>query len=76
MATSRWGSFLTGLESKLDTILADEDPKSTRQPKGNETKQEQKQRNEITASTGVQSRGDSMVLSLSSFGTDRATNAK
>ena len=22
---SRWGSFLTGLESRLDTILADED---------------------------------------------------
>lgn len=23
--TSKWGSFLTGLESRLDTILADED---------------------------------------------------
>lgn len=26
--TSRWGSFLTGLESKLDTILADDDVSS------------------------------------------------
>lgn len=76
MASSRWGSFLTGLESKLDTILADEDPKTTRQPKGIEVRQEQNYKNEITASTGVQSRGDSMVLSLSSLRTDGATNAK
>ena len=76
MTSSRWGSFLTGLESKLDTILADEDPKTTRQPKGNEVRQEQRHKNENTASTGVQSRGDSMVLSLSSLSTDQATNAK
>lgn len=76
MASSRWGSFLTGLESKLDTILADEDPKNTRQSKGNEARQDQKHKNEITASSGVQSRGDSMVLGLFSLGTDSATNAK
>lgn len=28
--TSKWGSFLTGLESKLDTILGDEDPVASR----------------------------------------------
>lgn len=76
MASSRWGSFLTGLESKLDTILADEDPKNTRQSKGSEAKQDQKHKNEVTALTGVQSRGDSMVLSLSSLRTDGATNAQ
>lgn len=75
MASSRWGSFLTGLESKLDTILADEDPKTTRHSKGNEGKQEQKHKFEIAAGTGVQSRGDSMVHSLSRFGTNGATNA-
>jgi hypothetical protein len=62
MATSRWGSFLTGLESKLDTILADDDPKSTREPKRSEGKQEQRLKNEAAASSGVRSRGDSMVL--------------
>ena len=33
--TSRWGSFLTGLESKLDTILADEDVNSKNKTDGN-----------------------------------------
>ena len=31
----RWGSFISGLESKLDTILADED--ITSKSKGNDT---------------------------------------
>lgn len=76
MAASRWGSFLTGLESKLDTILADEDPKTARQPKGNEAKQEQKHKNEVTAATGVRSRGDSMVLGLFALSRNGATNTK
>ena len=74
MATSRWGSFLTGLESKLDTILADEDPKTARQSKGNEAKQEHKQKAEVAASTGIRSRSDSMVLSLFGLSTDEVTN--
>lgn len=31
--SSRWGSFLAGVESRLDTILADEDPSSSSQKK-------------------------------------------
>lgn len=31
---SRWGSFLTGLESRLDTILADEDVSSKNKTDG------------------------------------------
>ena len=30
-ASSRWGSFLAGVESRLDTILADEDTSSSSQ---------------------------------------------
>lgn len=36
--TSKWGSFLTGLESRLDTILADEDVAS--KPKADDAKTE------------------------------------
>jgi hypothetical protein len=36
--TSKWGSFLTGLESRLDTILADEDV--TSKPKADGAKPE------------------------------------
>lgn len=36
--TSKWGSFLTGLESRLDTILADEDVAS--KPKADGVKPE------------------------------------
>ena len=32
-ASSRWGSFLAGVESKLDTILADEDTSTSSQKK-------------------------------------------
>ena len=32
-ASSRWGSFLAGVESRLDTILADEDTSSNSQKK-------------------------------------------
>ena len=35
----RWGSFISGLESKLDTILADEDTAS--KSKGDDVKSEQ-----------------------------------
>ncbi len=31
--SSRWGSFLAGVESRLDTILADEDTSSSSQKK-------------------------------------------
>ena len=37
----RWGSFISGLESKLDTILADED--TTLNSKGDGTTSEQAQ---------------------------------
>jgi hypothetical protein len=76
MAASRWGSFLTGLESKLDTILADEDPKSARQPKGNESKSEEKHQNEVTAPSGSTSRGDSRVLRVSEISMDEGANTK
>lgn len=76
MAASRWGSFLTGLESKLDTILADEDPKTARQPKGNEAKSEEKHQNEVTAPSGSTSRGDSRVLRVTGSSTDEAANTE
>ncbi|KAL8655504.1 MAG: hypothetical protein Q9226_003031 [Calogaya cf. arnoldii] len=41
--SSRWGAFLAGVESRLDTILADEDQPSTR-PKADTTQQQQKAR--------------------------------
>ena len=35
-ASSRWGSFLAGVESRLDTILADEGPPSSSQKQDDE----------------------------------------
>lgn len=46
--SSRWGSFLTGLESKLDTILADEDPSKTPN-KGTSKTQDQPSKTEALA---------------------------
>ena len=38
-SSSRWGSFLAGVESRLDTILADEDPKSQAKQNGKVSEQ-------------------------------------
>ncbi|KAL8781655.1 MAG: hypothetical protein Q9213_005920 [Squamulea squamosa] len=46
--SSRWGAFLAGVESRLDTILADEDQPSTRS-KGDTTQQAQNDRKDPMA---------------------------
>ncbi|KAL9042157.1 MAG: hypothetical protein Q9180_000805, partial [Flavoplaca navasiana] len=46
--SSRWGAFLAGVESRLDTILADEDQPSTR-PKADATQQQQNARKDSPA---------------------------
>ena len=40
-ASSRWGTFLAGVESRLDTILADEDASPSTQKKEDEISQAQ-----------------------------------
>lgn len=45
---SRWGSFLAGVESRLDTILADEDPRSTN-PKANLVSRDQAEKKDATS---------------------------
>lgn len=62
--TSRWGSFLAGVESKLDTILADESTTSTPTPAKDEGTQEQPLKNEAKAVPVTKSRPDSMVSAL------------
>lgn len=60
-ASSRWGSFLAGVESKLDTILADEPASSSSATKdgGN---WEQPARKDVTTGDTTRVRGDSMML--------------
>ncbi|KAL8672902.1 MAG: hypothetical protein Q9168_002656 [Polycauliona sp. 1 TL-2023] len=58
--SSRWGAFLAGVESRLDTILADEDQPSTR-PKGDTTQQQQNVKKDPTApSTSNKANGESI----------------
>lgn len=62
-STSKWGSFLTGLESKLDTILGDEDPATSRAASKDGGTQDQATKKEAVASLSVgKSRGESTVL--------------
>ncbi|KAL8919661.1 MAG: hypothetical protein Q9172_004883 [Xanthocarpia lactea] len=58
--SSRWGAFLAGVESRLDTILADEDQPSTR-PKTDTTAQAQNGRKDPTATpTSNKASGESI----------------
>ena len=45
---SRWGSFLAGVESRLDTILADDDTASGR-PKSNAVPQDHAEKKDASA---------------------------
>ena len=51
-SSSRWGSFLqqavAGVESRLDTILADDDSPATRQPRGDTKIMEQQAKRDKT----------------------------
>ena len=61
--TSRWGSFLNGLESKLDTILADEDPAAKRPGKADGLVQGQAGKKDgLQSSERPESRGESIVF--------------
>ncbi|KAL9007172.1 MAG: hypothetical protein Q9188_000106 [Gyalolechia gomerana] len=58
--SSRWGAFLAGVESRLDTILADEDHPSSR-PKSELTRQAQAGQNDsIAPSPGQRAVGESI----------------
>ncbi|KAL9031714.1 MAG: hypothetical protein Q9196_000262 [Gyalolechia fulgens] len=58
--SSRWGAFLAGVESRLDTILADEDEPSSR-PKSESTRQVQAgQKDSIAPSPGQRAVGESI----------------
>ena len=57
--TSRWGSFLTGLESRLDTILADEDVVSKTRTDGG-TSEPAENKGALTVPTAQKARADSM----------------
>lgn len=57
--TSRWGSFLAGVESKLDTILADESTTSTPPPAKDGESQEQPVKKEAMAVPVTKTRPDS-----------------
>lgn len=67
--TSKWGSFLTGLESKLDTILGDEDPTASRAAvKEDGGTQDQPAKKEALAPLSAAStRGNSIVLAFNSI---------
>lgn len=64
--TSRWGSFLAGVESKLDTILADEGTTSTPIPANDGESQEQPVKKEAMAVPVLKMRADSRSLSIES----------
>ncbi|KAL8953061.1 MAG: hypothetical protein Q9222_001054 [Ikaeria aurantiellina] len=50
--SSRWGAFLAGVESRLDTILADEDQPASR-PKADSTQQSQVAKKDVTVGPGA-----------------------
>ena len=57
----RWGSFISGLESKLDTILADEDTAS--KSKGDGAASEQPERKTaLTVPTAPKGRADGQAV--------------
>lgn len=61
-ASSRWGSFLAGVESKLDTILADEPATSSSPAAKDGGNREQPTKKDVTTGDATRVRGDSMVL--------------
>ena len=46
--SSRWGSFLSSVESRLDTILAEDDPKASKRPTAKVNEQSTKTESVIT----------------------------
>lgn len=61
-ASSRWGSFLAGVESKLDTILADEPATSSSPAAKDGGNREQQAKKDVMTVDAARVRGDSMVL--------------
>lgn len=61
-ASSRWGSFLAGVESKLDTILADEPASSSSPAAKDGGNREPLAKKDVTTGDVARVRGDSMVL--------------
>lgn len=66
--TSKWGSFLTGLESKLDTILGDEDPTASRvAAKDGGTQDQPAKKEPLAPLSAASTRGSSIVLAFNSI---------